>query len=81
MKKNKRPIQQRIERLEAEADREIEAAGLMSKRKLAAILHSNPALQRAILGAVARQKGGTHDNAGTTEQAQGTAARTENGQA
>ena len=62
-----------------EADREREAAGLMTGRKLVAIIHSNPDLQRAIMGAAAPQKGGTHDNAGKAAQAQHTAAEAAKG--
>lgn len=54
-------LQRQLRKMEQEADREREAAGLMSKRKLAAILHTNPDLQRAIMGAAAAQKGGTHE--------------------
>ena len=54
-------LQRQLKQWEKEADREREAAGLMSKRKLAAILNSRPDLQRAILGAAAPQKGGTHE--------------------
>ena len=74
-------LQRQLKQWEQEADREREAAGLMSKRKLAAILHSNPDLQRAIMGAAAPQKGGAHGNTGKTAQAQHTAAEgAENGQ-
>ena len=66
--------QRQLKQWEDEADRAREAAGLMSKRKLIAILYSNPDLQRAIMGAVAPQKGGSHDNTGKTAQAQHTAA-------
>lgn len=54
-------LQRQLRKMEQEADREREAAGLMSKRKLAAIIHSTPDLQRAIMGAAAAQKGGTHE--------------------
>lgn len=74
--------QRQLKKWEREADREREAAGLMSKRKLAAILHSSPDLQQAIMGAAAPQKGGAHGNTGKTAQAQHTAAESaENGQA
>lgn len=74
-------LQRQLKQWEQEADREREAAGLMSKRKLAAILHSSPDLQRAIMGAVTPQKGGAHGNTGKTAQAQHTAAESaENGQ-
>jgi len=67
-------LQRQLKQWEQEADREKEAAGLMSKRKLAAILHSSPDLQRAIMGAVSQQKGGAHGNTGKAAQAQHTTA-------
>lgn len=54
-------LQRQLRKMEQEADREREAAGLMSKRKLAAIIHTNPDLQRAIMGAAAAQERGTHE--------------------
>lgn len=72
-------LQRQLKQWEQEADREREAAGLMSKRKLAAILHSSPDLQRAIMGAAAPQKGGTHDNTGKAAPAQHTAAEATKG--
>ena len=68
-------LQRQLKQWEREADREREAAGLMSKRKLAAILHTNPDLQRAIMGAAAPKKGGTHEaGKDQEEQARNTAA-------
>lgn len=66
---NKR-LQRQLRKMEQEADREREAAGLMSKRKLAAIIHSTPDLQLAILGAAAPQKGGKHEEAGKDQEEQ-----------
>ena len=67
--------QRQLAQWEEEADRAREAAGLMSKRKLAAILYSSPDLQRAILGTVATQKGGTHEaGKDQEEQARNTTA-------
>ena len=46
-------LRRKLAKMEREADREREAAGLMSKRKLAAILYSNPELLRAVMGTAA----------------------------
>ena len=72
-------LQRQLKMWEREADRARDAAGLISKRRMTAILHSCPELQRAIMGAAAPQKGGTHDNAGKAAPAQHTAAETAKG--
>lgn len=67
--------QRQLAKWEKEADREREAAGLMSKRKLAAIIQSRPDLLQAIMGAATPQKGGTYEaGKDQEEQARNTTA-------